>query len=276
MQRLCKTEDFHDRRCQRYQPRWIRNRLADSLADRSRCVRWTVVYQICYLSTFFCRSWNRHAPIFYSSVLSSKSRLRLHARRTKQIIRKAGGQSSSAPLHQIGAIIPTHESTTGRRFREGCDFSPLHHAYCTRTGSIRKIGNGISQPECVCAYNRHSACKAVYLCDSGETTVECVRVPCVRQVSRGSDFATKYLTTCTAPRLFRVRSFPLPLTFSTLLTKQTVSQNWCLGKDSHRCRLWTIGLECFSRVRCFEEPEASWSELITVADRAISRHESTD
>lgn len=122
MQRLCKTEDFHDRRCQRYQPRWIRNRLADSLADPSRCVRWTVVYQICYLSTFFCRSRNGHAPIFYGSVLSSKSRLLLHARRTKQIIRKAGGQSSSAPLHQTGAIIPTHQSTTGRRFREGCDF----------------------------------------------------------------------------------------------------------------------------------------------------------
>ncbi|KAG9868745.1 hypothetical protein KCU77_g47, partial [Aureobasidium melanogenum] len=72
------------------------------------------------------------------------------------------------------------------------------------------------------------------------------------------------------------------LSFSTLITKQTVSQYWCLGKDSHLCRLWVVGLECFSRLRCFEEPEASWSELITTShlsalhnSRSITSREQT-
>lgn len=179
MQRLCKAEDFHDGRCQRVsatldtqQTRRISGRsfslraMDDGLSDLLLRVHPLVDHQIDTHLSFTVRFPARRVVYFCMRVAQNKS---FAGRGTKFLCSIASGSRHySHPRLSVASV-------------ERCDFNPLHHAYCTRTVSIKRIG--ISHTECVQTCNRHSACKAVYLCDSGGTTVDCVRVPCVRQVS---------------------------------------------------------------------------------------------
>lgn len=88
-------------------------------------------------STSFCRSSNRHAPIFYSSIFSSKTRLLLYARRRKQNIVRRGTKLLCSIAS--GSRHYSHPRLSVASVERG-DFNPLHHAYCTCAVSIKNIG----------------------------------------------------------------------------------------------------------------------------------------
>lgn len=90
-----------------YQPRWIRNRLADSLGDPSRFVRWYCLSDL-LLRVLSIVDHQIDTHLFFTVRFPAQEVVYFCVCCAKTKHSQSGGQSSSAPLHQAGAIIPIH------------------------------------------------------------------------------------------------------------------------------------------------------------------------